>query len=397
MSAPELDIDPWSDEFIAAPYRFHEQIREAGPVVFLPKYGVYAFSRYAEVHAALEDWETYISGYGVGIENLSHSKGWRPVEGSTLLEVDPPVHTENRKLFRSVVSPTSVRELRPAFQAKAEELADALVALGTLDAIPGIAEAYPMSVLPDAVGMSDDMRSLLLTFGAMIFNAFGPPNHLLQEAIEEAAAVNVTDWVVRQLDRRALTEGLGTRIYDVCEAAGKSEMLAGMLVGSFLAAGIDTTVNGIGSAILGFGRFPEQWDRLRAEPELIPTAFDEVLRWESPIQTFFRTTSRDVEIDGNVIPDDSKVLLFLGSANRDPRQWENPDQLDISRRAIGHVAFGSGIHTCVGQMIARLEAEMLLGALVKRVKRIELLEEPTRKLNNTLLAMASLPVRLIPA
>jgi cytochrome P450 len=398
VTVPELDVDPWSDEFIAAPYQFHDAIRNAGPVVRLSRYGVYAMARYDQVHSALADWETYISSAGVGIENLNHSQSWRPVKGSSLLEVDPPEHTKNRRMFRGVVSPKSVRALRPAFEERAEALVDELVARRTVDAIPEIAEAYPLSVLPDAVGISRDERELLLPFGSMIFNAFGPKNHIFETAMAEASAANVTDWAWRQLDPAALTtDGLGTQIYQTCEAAGVPQQLAGMLVGSFLAAGIDTTVNGIGSAILGFARFPDQWDLLRQDPDLIPVAFDEVLRWESPIQTFFRTTSREVAVGDSVIPDDSKVLLFLGAANRDPRQWKNPERLDISRRAIGHVAFGNGIHSCVGQMIARLEAELLLGALARRVKRIELLAEPTRKLNNTLLAMASLPVRLIPA
>lgn len=397
-AVPELDVDPWSDEFLADPYSFHEAIRDAGPVVWLSKYQVFAMARYDEVHGALEDWETYISSAGVGIENLSHSQSWRPVEENSLLEVDPPRHAANRKLFRGVVSPKSVRALRPAFEEKAEALADEVVARGTIDAIPDIAEAYPLSVLPDALGMSKDGRELLLPFGSMVFNAFGPKNHIFEKAQAEAAALNVGEWFARQLEPSALTpDGFGTQLYETCEAAGATQLLGSQFVGSFLAAGVDTTVNGIGSAILGFARFPDQWDLLRSDPNLLPVAFDEVVRWESPIQTFFRTTSREVTVGDVVIPDDSKVLLFLGAANRDPRQWENPDKLDISRRAIGHVAFGNGIHTCVGQMIARLEAELLLGALAKRVKRIELMGEPTRKLNNMLFAMADLPVRLIPA
>jgi cytochrome P450 len=112
------------------------------------------------------------------------------------------------------------------------------------------------------------------------------------------------------------------------------------------------------------------------------------------VQTFFRTTTRSVEVDGVTIPEDCKVLLFLAAANRDPRQWENPEAFDIARRALGHVAFGAGVHACVGQAIARMEVELVIAALVRRVERIQLIGEPKRRLNNTLHAWASLPVRV---
>ena len=140
-----------------------------------------------------------------------------------------------------------------------------------------------------------------------------------------------------------------------------------------------------------------QWQALREKPALVPPAFDEVLRWESPIQTFFRTTTRTVDIGGVEISQDAKVLLFLASANRDPRRWDEPERFDVNRRAAGHVAFGAGIHLCVGQMLARLEAEMLMTALAARVERIDIVGEPQRKLSNSLRQFASLPVEVITA
>jgi cytochrome P450 len=121
------------------------------------------------------------------------------------------------------------------------------------------------------------------------------------------------------------------------------------------------------------------------------------VRFESPVQTFFRTTTREVDVEGVRIPEGEKVLLFLAAANRDPRRWEDPDRFDASRKASGHVGFGSGIHACVGQMLARLEADVLLGALARRVEAIELDGEPELKLNNTLRGLAHLPVRVRPS
>jgi 4-methoxybenzoate monooxygenase (O-demethylating) len=142
---------------------------------------------------------------------------------------------------------------------------------------------------------------------------------------------------------------------------------------------------------------PTQWQVLRYNIALVRPAYDEVLRWESPIQTFFRTTTRLAEVGGVAIPADAKILLFLASSNRDPRKWNEPERFDINRHAAGHVAFGAGIYLCVGQMLARLEAEMILTALAARVARIDLVGGSRRKLSSTLRQFGSLLVELIPA
>jgi hypothetical protein len=168
-------------------------------------------------------------------------------------------------------------------------------------------------------------------------------------------------------------------------------------VRSLLSAGLDTTVNGIGAAIYCLARFPEQWARLRHDPSLARNAFEEAIRLESPVQTFFRTTTRDVEISGMHIAEGEKVLMLLGAANRDPRRWDNPDDYDIARRTSGHVGFGGGIHMCVGQLVARLEGEVLLAALARKVATIEITGPIERRYNNTLRGLIRLPITLTPA
>jgi cytochrome P450 len=170
-----------------------------------------------------------------------------------------------------------------------------------------------------------------------------------------------------------------------------------MLVRALLTAGVDTTVHTIGAVLLSMIRFPEQWQLLRADPRLARGAFQEAIRIESPVQIFFRTTTRPVELAGVAIPEGEKVLTFLGAANRDPRRWEDPDRYDIARKTIGstgHVGFGSGIHVCVGQLLAALEVEVLLVALADKVAAIEPAGTPVRCYNNTLRGLASLPIRL---
>src|SRR5260370_34023622 len=161
-------------------------------------------------------------------------------------------------------------------------------------------------------------------------------------------------------------------IFEAVDAGEVTEAEAGMLVRSFLSAGIDTTVYGLGNALYCFARHPEQWSILRENPKLIRGAFEEVLRFEAPVQTFFRTTTKPVDVSGVGLGDGEKVLLFLAAANRDPRRWDKPDTFDVTRRAIGHMTFGTGIHGCVGQAGAPLANEQPFGALTNGVAALGL-------------------------
>jgi cytochrome P450 len=189
---------------------------------------------------------------------------------------------------------------------------------------------------------------------------------------------------------------MGALVYAAVDSGELTAEEAPLLVRSFLSAGVDTTVNGLANALYCLATHPGQWQILNDDPSLARAAFEEALRHEAAVQTFFRTTTRPVEISGVRLGEGEKVLLFLAAANRDPRRWNAPERFDIRRPAIGHVGFGAGIHGCVGQMVARLEGELVLAALARRVKKIELLAAPRRRLNNTLRGLASLPVRVTP-
>ena len=169
-----------------------------------------------------------------------------------------------------------------------------------------------------------------------------------------------------------------------------------MLVRSFLSAGVDTTVNGIGQALHCLARHPEQWRLLADDPSLARSAFDETLRYDSSAPFLFRTTTRDTVLCDVEIPQHEKVLELLNSANRDPARWEDPDTFDIRRKAVGHLGFGVGIHGCVGQMVARLEAESVLTALARRVEAIEIAGDVRRRPSSGLRGVAKLPVTLTP-
>lgn len=391
---PHLDVDPFALEFFDDPFPTHERLRDAAPVVYLDKWNVFGVARYAEVHAVLHDPATFCSSRGVGLSDFAKETPWRPP--SLILEADPPAHTRTRAVLSRVLSPAVMKQIRDHFAVNAEAKIDELLERRRFDAISDLAESYPLSVFPDAMGLKKEGREHLLPYAGLVFNAFGPPNALRQEAIERSAPHQA--YVQEQCQRDNLAPGgFGACIHAQVDTGAITAPEAPLLVRSLLSAGIDTTVNGIGAAIYCLARFPDQLARLRNDPSLARNAFEEAVRFESPVQTFFRTTTRDVEIGGSRIGEGEKVLMFLASANRDPRRWENPDQYDITRRTSGHVGFGSGIHMCVGQLVARLEGEVLLTALARKVGGIEITGPVKRRYNNTLRGLESLPVTFTPA
>jgi 4-methoxybenzoate monooxygenase (O-demethylating) len=390
-AVPELDFDPFGPEFFDDPYPGHAMVRETAPVVRLPRYDCYAVGRYDEIRTMLTDWESFVSSRGVG---LTDYKTHPPYRGPSLvLETDPPLHTHRRNVLNAVLSPAAVRALRPPFAAAAEALAARVAAAGTCDGIRDIAEAYPLTVFPDALGMPEAGRENLLPYGNFVFNSMGPRNALLEASLAELPPL--TEWVTRQSQRDALAPGgFGAAIHAAADRGEIAAEEAPLLVRSLLSAGVDTTVNGIGAALYCFARNPDQWARLHADPSLARGAFEEAVRFESPVQTFFRTSARDVVLGGTPIPEGRKVLMFLAAANRDPRRWDEPDRFDITRSATGHVGFGAGIHMCVGQVLARLEGEVMLAALARHVARLEPAGPPRRRHNNTLRGLTALPLRL---
>src|SRR5947209_313574 len=252
---PHLDVDPFSIEFFGDPYPTHELLRDTGPVVYLDKWNVFGVARYAEVHAVLNDPLTFCSSRGVGLSDFAKEKPWRPQ--SIILEADPPAHTRTRAVLNQVLSATAMKPLRSHFTALAEAKVDELMARGHFDAVTDLAEAYPLSVFPDALGLPQEGRENLLPYASLVFNAFGPPNQLRQEAIERSAPHQA--YVAAQCQRENLSAGgFGACIHARADAGDITHQEAPLLVRSLLSAGIVTTGNGLRGAVDCLGLFPER-------------------------------------------------------------------------------------------------------------------------------------------
>jgi cytochrome P450 len=386
--------DPFSPAVITDPYPFLTRLRDAGAVTWLESAGSYAVAGYEEVYEVLTDFETYCSSGGLGPRDIRKDEGWRP---PSILESDPPIHTVMRRALTGVINPGTVRALRAPFTPPAEELAADLARRPGFDIVKDLAEKYPLRVFPDAVGIPDEGREHLLPYGNMVFNAFGPENYIFQQAFahgdEHAAAV------MKSCARESLDDvGFGARIWDKVGEGLITEQQATLLVRALLSAGVDTTVFGIGNTLSVLSRSPEVWAKLRENPTMAKFAVDEALRLESPFQKFHRTVTVDTTLGGVRIPAGSKVLVFIGAANRDPRKWgDDADSFSFERSSSGHVAFGMGLHQCVGQPIARLEMEIVLQELLQRIATIEPAGAPVPIVHNVLRGFESLPVSITAA
>ncbi len=393
-SRPTLDVDPFDEAVLAAPLQLHTAIREAGPVVWIPKYGFWATGRDAEVREVFSDWDRFSSASGTGLTNIKTQSAWR--KPSAILEVDPPDHTVTRRVLARVLSPSAMRQLRDDFQVEADRLIDELVERGRFDAAQDLSFRFPFTVLPDAVGLQRNGRHHLVPYANLNFNAQGPPNRLVEQATLEAA--DSLEYVRWQCDRANLIPGrFGAQIYAAADAGEIDEETAALLVRTFLSAGIDTTVYAIGLMLYALITHPDQWARLRVDRALAKKAFEETLRYTPSSPLIGRTTTGATELGGVALGESEKVICFLGAANRDPRKWNRADDFDIGRYTGGQLAFGMGPHFCVGHAIARLEAECLLTAVVERIERIEIAGPPVSLTNNWLRGYTSLPVVVTPS
>jgi cytochrome P450 len=394
VEAPETDLDPFALESLADPVPWQTRLREQAPVLRLSRYGAYVVTRHADVKAVLRNWAEFESSAGTGLQNYRKEPSWRP--RSLLLETDPPEHTSYRGAVNPLLLPKALQHLRPALDAAAHALLDRLLPGERVDVVTELAEPYVVQVFGDAVGIGDEGRENLLPYGHSIFNSFGPLNELFHRT--QAAAAGSTEWVLGRCQREALTPGgIGAQIWGLADDGEVTEAEAPLLVRSLFGAGLDSTVAGIASTVQCLAANADQWQLLRDDPGLARHAFEETLRFESPVQNIFRTTTTDVVVAGTRIPAGEKVMLLLASANADPRQYDDPLAYRIQRRGHGQLDLGLGIHQCIGQHIARLEGEALLRALAERVRTITLLGPGERKLNNSLRGWGSLPVALTPA
>lgn len=393
MAAPiieESDIDLFDDATIDDPYPAFKQLRDAGGVVWLRRYGLYALPRYETARIALADDDTFISGEGVTMNEQMNSN----LRGITLCS-DKDAHMAMRKVIARPLAPTAVRQLTEEIQIEARDLVERLVARRTFNGVTDLAQHLPVSIVSRLVGLPEEGREQMLKWSAANFSCFGP---MIPRTIEAFAIVGeMLDYALTQcVPGKLKPDGWAQRIWDAADRGEIRHDQAPGMMNDYMGPSLDTTISATSNLIVQFAENPDQWDLLRERPSLLPNAINEGIRRDSPILSFTRLVASDTRLGGYDLPQGSRVMPMYAAANRDERHYEDPDRFDIQRKVSDHLGFGHGVHQCVGNNLARLEIASLFRELIPRVKRFHI-GERRRASVNLLRIYARLDVTIDPA
>ena len=382
---PASDYDPYTDEALLDPWQGYRELRDAGPTVWLRKYGMLAMTRHTSAKRVLEDWQTWSSAQGVMMNDAMN----QVLRGNTLCS-DGEQHEAQRRVVIRPLRPTALKVLTAEITSEAESLAERLVGRGSFDAATDLAYHLPLTVVSDLIGLPEEGRERMLVWASQMFNCFGPANERTLSAfpvLEEMVGYASTQAVRGKLKPGSWAEAL----HDAADRGEIAHDAVPVMMIDYMGPSLDTTIFAISSAVDLFARHPDQWDAVRADPSLIPGAINEVLRMEAPIQDFSRFAVADHDLDGVPVPAGSRAIVFYGAANRDEREYPDPDRFDVRRNPRNHLAFGAGPHQCVGMSLARLEMTALFTALASRVRRFEVTSQQ-RALHNILRGFTRLDV-----
>jgi cytochrome P450 len=383
------DIDLFTDESLHDPYPLYKQLRDLGPAACLTKHGVYFLGRYDQVRKALGDWQTFSAAKGAGLNDIINAQ-WK----NALICVDPPVHTEARKLFTERIGPRHLMEVEATIHGRAQELAQSLMKRRDFDAVSDVAHDLPINVIFDLIGWPEEVRGELLKFAIGSFDSCGPDAPRMRAALPRLEAMRA--FVSKAYDENLLKPGgFGATVADAARRGEIPREAAIGLLEGYIVAAFDTTINAIGNGLWLFAQHPEQWQRVRQDPSRVPAAFLEIVRLETPLQHLARVTTREVDLgEGVVLPAGARVVVSYASANRDERHYPNPETFDIDRNPVDHLAFGLGTHNCAGQGLAKLEGLAVFGALAQCANGFTMTGPSQRDPNSITRGFSRLPMRV---
>lgn len=387
-NAPSCDIDFYSDQYVRDPVSAYKQMLDLGSVVALPANGLHAICGYSALTQSLRNHQIFQSGKGVSISEDVNAM----LVGSTL-NSDPPQHDATRAITFKPLTPKALETVRARVEKEANAIADHVVAKGVFDAATELAPHLPLTIVRDLVGLGTHGKTNMLTWAGATFELMGDARERRGAAIDNLKTLRAflenpdtmrglreTGWA-HEATQRGIENGI---------APGK----AVELMRDYIAPSLDTTISAIGYAMMLFAKFPEQWQKMRADRSLVRNAVEEVVRLNTPIKAFSRYVAEDVVVDGTQLAKGSRVLMMFGAANRDPMRFPSPNTFDIERNVRGHVGFGHGVHACLGMHLARLEISSLFNALADRIERMELAGPVVSAINSTIHSLASVPVRI---
>jgi cytochrome P450 len=400
--AATVPLDLTDPAVVADPYPAFARARAVAPVQWHEGLQLWLAFTHPESNAVLRDrrlgriWRDRTPPERFESFNLIHR--------NALLEMEPPDHTRLRRLISAAFARGHVERLRPWVEQYAGELVDGLVERSAgsepVDVLTGMAEELPVGVIAELLGVPDADRPLLRPWSNAIVKMY---EYGRTTAIEETAERAAAEFVayLRELAadrRRAPGEDLLSHLVSVRDAEGdrltEDELVTTCIL--LLNAGHEATVNVSGNGLLALLTHPDQLARLRADPSLLPTAIEELMRFDSPLQLFERTATEDVEVGGVTVREGQKIAALLGAANHDPAVFAEPEALDVGRVDNPHISFGAGVHFCIGAPLARVELQASFGALLSRTSSLELGRPARRRPEFVIRGLAELPVVLTP-
>ncbi|MFF7633967.1 cytochrome P450 [Kitasatospora sp. NPDC008050] len=381
-------FDPWSAEFIAHPYDAYAELREQAPVRYFEPTGQWLISRHQDVSSLLRDrrlGRTYThrfshEEFGRTPPDPAHEP-FHTLNDNGLLDLEAPDHTRIRRLVSKAFTPRMVQALRPTVARLAEDLVTGLVEEGGGDLIKAVAEPLPVAVIAEMLGVPAADRGLLRPWSAAITGMYelNPTPAAAERAV--AASIEFSDYLRELIRERRAAPGPDLvsaliAAHEEGDRLSEQEMISTCVL--LLNAGHEATVNTTGNGWWALLRNPDQLALLRSDVERhLPSAIEELMRYDTPLQLFERWVLEPVEVAGVRIPRGAEVALLFGSANRDPERFADPDQLDVTRADNPHLSFGAGLHFCLGAPLARLELAESFGALLRHAPELALVREPT--------------------
>ncbi|MGY4965671.1 cytochrome P450 [Streptomyces sp. 900105245] len=403
MAGPlDLAFDPWDPAFLADPYPAYAELRAHGRVIRYEPTDQWLVPHHADVSALLRDrrlGRTYQhrfshEDFGRTAPPPAHEP-FHTLNDHGMLDLEPPDHTRIRRLVSKAFTPRTVDRLRPYVHGLANELVAALVADGGGDLLTDVAEPLPVAVIAEMLGIPEADRAQLRPWSAAICGMYelNPPEDTAARAVR--ASAEFSDYLRELIAARRekpgedLISGL-IAAHDEGDRLTEQEMISTAVL--LLNAGHEATVNATVNGWWALFRNPGQLAALRADHSLVPSAIEELMRYDTPLQLFERWVLDDIEIDGTVIPRGAEIAMLFGSANHDPDVFADPGRLDLTRADNPHISFSAGIHYCIGAPLARIELAASMTALLERAPTLALAEDPRRKPNFVIRGLEGLPV-----
>lgn len=399
------DVDLSDPRTFAAgvPHEYFRVLREEAPVqwqdeceipVFLPGPGYWALTRYEDVVFVSKHPEIFSSAVGTSALNEV-----RPIERSMareqLIQMDPPSHTELRSLMNAQFKPRAVLETETHLRSIVSETLDSLEGQSECDFVDAVSAPISLRMLTNFLGVPDrhTNRYYRWTNDIMSFGEPGPAN-LLRARFALLQIFAQSALLARSRRKKPLPDAFSSLVNGEFNGKPLSRMMIQINFFLLIIAGNETTRNALSGGLQALCEHPEQLEKLRRDPSLMPRAIEEILRWVTPVMQFRRTALCDTKIGEQEIKKGDKVVMYYGAANRDPRVFEEPEVFDITRKPNPHIAFGTGTHFCMGSHIAKLEMRVTLEEFLRRFPNMSLAGPPERLQSNFISAIKNMPVRL---